>query len=83
MISRMKSFEVIALRRQGYSFSEIARQLNINRKTASSVCKEYEEALKDIDEALSQEERDEAAFKLIEGRKYDASNRKKRAFTRG
>lgn len=81
MISRMKSFEVIALRRQGYSFSEIARQLNINRKTASSVCKEYEEALKDIDEALSQEERDEAAFKLIEGRKYDASNRKKRAFT--
>ena len=37
MIKRMKEFECISLYRKGMNFSQIARELDINRKTVRSI----------------------------------------------
>ncbi len=77
----MKEFECISLYRKGMNFSQIARELDMNRKTVRSIIyrhKQFTQQLLDQQPCIPI---DSLTEKIVLERKYDSSNRKARAYT--
>lgn len=81
VISTMKHYEIISLYRNGMSFRKIAQKLDIDRKTVAKVCHRYEGAVSDLSSEETDKDSDETARQIVTKSKYDATKRKKRAFT--
>lgn len=81
VIKRMKEFECISLYRKGMNFSQIARELDINRKTVRSIINRHNQLTQQLLDEHPCEPIDSLTEKIVLERKYDSSNRKTRAYT--
>lgn len=82
MINKMDRYSIINLKNKGMSFRKIAKQLNVDRKTVSKICREYELAKAELenvcDDSLAT---DRITETIIGNRKYNSNNRSKRKLT--
>lgn len=82
MVGKNMILQLISLCTQGYSDSEIAEILNLNRKTVARYRKLNEEYRKALEkEPQNRQIREEYFEFLHDGKKYDGSARPKRAYT--
>lgn len=77
----MKEFECIRLYRTGMNFSQIARELDINRKTVRKIVRRHEQLTNELLTNPHSKSVEEITEKIVLERKYDTSKRKARAFT--
>lgn len=81
VIKKMKEFECIRLFRTGMNFSQIAKELDINRKTVRRIVRRHEQLTNELLTSPHRESVEAITEKIVLERKYDTSNRKARAFT--
>ncbi len=80
VINLMDKNTVINLMLKGYSYRNIAQELNIDRKTVSKYCNEYKEECKKLEEGC--DDYREIQNNIVNKPKYKSSNRKKRKYTK-
>jgi transposase len=83
VISKMDKYTIITLKKKGISFRQIAKELEIDRKTVSKIWKTYQKAQLDLFERVEVVEKpDDSLVETIVGDiKYDIQNRGKRKMT--
>lgn len=79
----MDKYTIITLKKKGISFRQIAKELEIDRKTVSKIWKTYQKAQLELFERVeSPEKLDDGLVETIVGDiKYDTQNRSKRKMT--
>lgn len=82
VISRMKHYEIISLHRKGTSFRQIARELDVDRKTVAKICHRYDDSIRLLPQTSTPEEYDDVVSQIVEHKKYDGSTRKKRVYSK-
>lgn len=82
VIRKMKHYEIITLHRKGNSFRQIAKELDIDRKTVAKVCHRYDDSLEQLPQVSTPEEFDDVVTQMVDHKKYDVSTRGKRVYTK-
>lgn len=82
MIILMQKQEILLMHlREGKSQREIARETGVDRKTIRKYIYDYEEKLKQLQEATHEIDRGELIQELVEAPRYHVNNREKRVVT--
>lgn len=77
----MERYQVIALMRQGESQRSVVRQLGIHRNTVKKIWNRYLEQQDRLNSLTDPKEIEKVIDEIVNGIKYDSSNRKKRVLT--
>ena len=78
MIDVYMKNKIIILHRQGFKIREIERELNISRNTVRKYTREYDDLIKQIDEATSSEEKIRLTNLLVSAPKRKSATKKRK-----